>query len=89
LNCALKLTRQERSFPQKRTTQIKQQLLKKTTSPVIMKPLTEAFLELPILYAKVKRIKPQHAAADLAVPIHHYSAPNCVWRHFGDTCPLE
>jgi len=39
--------------------------------------------------SKGEENNPLHAAADLAVPIHHYSAPNCVWRHFGDTCPLE
>ncbi len=49
LNRAFELSGGERSFPQKRTIQIKQQLLDKTTNPELQKALKEAFSGLPTL----------------------------------------
>lgn len=51
LDRAFELSGQERSFPQKRTIQIKQQLLEKTTNPELLKALNVAFSELPALRA--------------------------------------
>jgi len=49
LNRAFELSGSERSFPQKRTIQIKQQLLDKTNNPELQKALKEAFSGLPTL----------------------------------------